>query len=85
MLLTINNNSHIFRLLNEQQIEVLNACKTPQDILVIMPTGGGKSGCFIVPGLVKTGVTLIVSPLISLIEDQTNFLESKGVNLISVV
>jgi superfamily II DNA helicase RecQ len=37
--------------MNDQQVEVVNACENNKDVVVIMPTGGGKSGCFFVPGL----------------------------------
>ena len=52
-------------------MQVVEACKTNQDSFVVMPTGGGKSACFWVPGLLQLGVTFVVSPLLSLIEDQT--------------
>jgi len=71
--------------LNDQQEEVINACEIHKDVIVIMPTGGGKSGCYFVPGIIETGVTLIISPLLSWIEDQTNFLGSRRVSLMSLV
>ncbi|MEM9080539.1 MAG: RecQ family ATP-dependent DNA helicase, partial [Verrucomicrobiota bacterium] len=50
-----------------------------RDGLAVMPTGGGKSLCYQLPGLVKEGVTLVVSPLIALMKDQVDALEAKGV------
>lgn len=49
------------------------------DVLALMPTGGGKSICFQVPGLIREGITLVISPLIALMQDQVSTLESKGI------
>lgn len=61
------------------QYEVIQACLEQQDSLVIMPTGGGKSLCYQVPALVLAGVTLVISPLISLMKDQVDQLKANGV------
>ncbi len=57
------------------QAEVMQCLLSGQDALVIIPTGGGKSLCFQLPALVQTGLTLVVSPLIALMENQVKELQ----------
>ncbi|MFS0574914.1 DNA helicase RecQ [Sporosarcina sp. 179-K 3D1 HS] len=65
-----------FRLGQEQVIEgVLNG----EDMLCVMPTGGGKSICYQVPALVMEGTVLVISPLISLMKDQVDALHQAGI------
>lgn len=63
----------------DAQEEVIHQILLGKDGLVVMPTGGGKSLCFQLPALCLDGVTLVVSPLIALMKDQVDALQSKGV------
>ena len=61
------------------QSEIVSQILEGKDGLAVMPTGGGKSLCYQLPGLVKEGVTLVVSPLIALMKDQVDALVARGV------
>lgn len=61
------------------QLEIVSAIVGGRDTLAILPTGGGKSICFQVPGLVVGGTTIVVSPLISLMQDQVSKLVENGI------
>ncbi|MCS6812040.1 MAG: DNA helicase RecQ [Cyanobacteria bacterium] len=61
------------------QREIVEAALTGQDVLVVMPTGGGKSLCFQLPALVRSGLTIVVSPLIALMQDQVEALQINGI------
>ena len=64
------------------QKPIVEAIMNDKDTLAMLPTGGGKSICFQVPALAKDGVCLVISPLISLMEDQVNTLISFGIKAI---
>ena len=61
------------------QEEIVDSVIYGHDSLAILPTGGGKSICFQVPGIALEGITIVVSPLIALMEDQVNNLQSRGI------
>ena len=61
------------------QQELIDAQLSGRDVFGIMPTGGGKSLCYQIPALIHDGVTLVVSPLISLMKDQVFALKNMGV------
>ena len=64
----------------EGQIPVIKAVLGGRDVLGIMPTGAGKSLCYQVPALLMSGITIVVSPLISLMIDQVKALNEAGVH-----
>ncbi|WP_170369067.1 DNA helicase RecQ [Ruegeria arenilitoris] len=61
------------------QEEIVDAVTAGENVLAIMPTGGGKSLCFQLPALLRDGVTVVISPLIALMRDQVRGLQEAGV------
>lgn len=61
------------------QAEIVEAVLAGENVLAIMPTGGGKSLCFQLPALCRDGVTVVISPLIALMRDQVRALRAAGV------
>ncbi len=61
------------------QAEIIEAVQAGEDVLAIMPTGGGKSLCYQLPALMREGVTVVISPLIALMRDQVRALGEAGV------
>ena len=66
------------------QEEIIGAALEGKDVLAILPTGGGKSVCFQVPGLMADGLTIVVTPLIALMKDQVQNLENRGVRALAI-
>jgi len=66
------------------QEKIINAILNGQDVLGLLPTGGGKSICFQIPGLMKEGICIVISPLIALIENQVDNLHKLGIKAIGL-
>lgn len=62
------------------QEDIINAILEKKDVLAIMPTGAGKSLCYQVPAMMLSGITVVISPLISLMQDQVKSLNDVGIN-----
>lgn len=62
------------------QAEVIEAILSGRDVLAVMPTGAGKSICYQVPAMILPGITIVISPLISLMQDQVKALNDAGVH-----
>lgn len=62
-----------------QQKKLIDALLDGQDVLAVMPTGAGKSICYQIPSLLVSGLTIVISPLISLMKDQVGALNNNGI------
>src|SRR5256714_10742554 len=67
-----------FRAFRRGQEEAVRAALAGRDALVVMPTGSGKSLCYQLPALMRDDLTLVVSPLVALMQDQVDALHARG-------
>jgi len=67
-----------------KQEEIISTALRGEDVLAILPTGGGKSICFQVPAMEREGLAVVITPLISLIKDQVQNLQSRGIKAIAI-
>ena len=73
-----------FQAFKGSQEAIINAVLANEDVLALLPTGGGKSVCYQIPALMKEGICIVVSPLIALIQDQVNQLKGRGIKAIAL-
>nr|WP_299340042.1 ATP-dependent DNA helicase RecQ [Allomuricauda sp.] len=66
------------------QQHIIDTLLSQRDVLTLMPTGGGKSVCYQVPGLLMEGICIVVSPLVALIQNQVDELKFKGIKAIAL-
>lgn len=67
-----------------QQTDIVESAVAGRDTFALLPTGGGKSICFQVPGMVRDGICIVVSPLIALMQDQVKGLKDRGINAAAI-
>jgi len=73
-----------FRRFRPGQAEAIESALRGRDVVVVMPTGSGKSICYQLPALELEGVTVVVSPLLSLMKDQADSLTNRGISVVEI-
>ena len=68
----------------EPQEKIINAVLENNNVIALLPTGGGKSVCFQIPALLKDGICIVISPLIALMQDQVDNLNDKGIKAATI-
>ena len=66
------------------QEAIINAVINNEDVLAMLPTGGGKSICFQIPAIIKDGICIVISPLVALMKDQVQNLNNRGIKAIAL-
>lgn len=66
------------------QKEIIDAVLNQNDVIALLPTGGGKSICFQIPAMIKEGICIVISPLIALMEDQIKNLTQRNIKAITI-
>lgn len=80
------NLKEVFKIesLRDSQVAIVNAALNNVNVFVLMPTGGGKSLCYQLPAVTAPGITIVVSPLLSLIYDQVQALQKLGIQVVAL-